>query len=245
MMFSQTSDSALPPSAYFVEKNSADSSWEKNPGRSKGFPGSRIAAGWKCSAFLAGSQMGRVGRAGWSVAPTVLDLQQQVVANFGWKLGEYWKCYQGMRRQGHCYSSAHCYIGCCCCPCPPSMGEGCHSGCCPVPPSPRSSPPTAPHWSSGGQQGMWSFHTDCLSGSCLVHRSYGPWVPLPVGHCRVHPHPADFEDLLHATVEASKPCNEGPGRCTLYNTKDLRSIFPTRSHQLENLVFIFSVYEPL
>ena len=89
-MFSQTSDSAPQPSVYFVEKNSADNSWEKTPGRSKGFPGSRIAVGWKCSAFLAGSQLGRVGRAGWSVAPTVLDLQQQVVDNLGWKLGEYY-----------------------------------------------------------------------------------------------------------------------------------------------------------
>ena len=91
-MFSQTSDSAPPLSAYFVEKNSADSSWEKTPG-SKGFPGSRIAAGWKCSAFLAGSQMGRVGRAGWSVAPTVLDLHKETFSS-GWqfwvKLSEYY-----------------------------------------------------------------------------------------------------------------------------------------------------------
>ena len=92
-MFSQTSDSAPPLSVYFVEKNSADSSWEKTPGRSKGFPGSRIAAGWKCSAFPAGSQMGRVGRAGWSVAPTVLDLHKETFSS-GWqfwvKLSEYY-----------------------------------------------------------------------------------------------------------------------------------------------------------
>ena len=100
LMFSQTFDWAPQSSdsgshICFEGENSVDNSFAAAKNSvSKSFLGNRTAAAARrCSALrrlaaaAAGSQMGRVGRAGWSAGPTVLDLQYQTLWN-SWVIGQ-------------------------------------------------------------------------------------------------------------------------------------------------------------
>ena len=71
--------------SFAAAKSSASRSFLGNTAAAAaaGWSRTAAAAAWRCSALLhlaaaaaAGSQTGRVGRAGWSAGPTVLDLQE-------------------------------------------------------------------------------------------------------------------------------------------------------------------------